>query len=408
MAPLGTQSSKASGGPLKIGYSISLSGPLGANGQSARLAHQLWEEDVNRRGGLLGRRIQMVPYDDQTNASLVASLYARLLDVDKVDLIIGGYGTNTLRPAMPIVMDRKRFFVGLMGLGVNSQLDYPSYFAMIPTGPRPNAALTEGFFELAAAQQPKPQTVALLAADAEFARNPVLGGQENARRYGLRIVGEEDYPLSTEDFAPIMRRLAALAPDVLFICSYLDDSIRIVQAITESGYAPKLVGGSMIGPQSAVVKTTLGPLLNGFVNYEYWLPVPKMMFPGSREFMDAYQSRAIEEGVDALGYYMAPLAYAQMQVVEQAITATQGLEDERLAEYTRRATFKTVVGDVAFGSHGEWTESRVLQVQFQGVKGHGVDQFKDARTQVVVAPGAWASGDLIYPYARARREERPG
>src|SRR6202051_4762846 len=132
------------------------------------------------------------------------------MDQDKVDLVIGGYGPNTVLPAMPLVMERKRFFVGLMGLGVNSELDYPNYFVMIPTGEHPNAALTEGFFELAAAQQPRPQTVALLAADAEFAKNPVLGGQENARRYGLRIVGEELYPLSTEDFAPIVRKLEAL------------------------------------------------------------------------------------------------------------------------------------------------------------------------------------------------------
>ncbi len=179
-------------------------------------------------------------------------------------------------------------------------------------------------------------------------------------------------------------------------------SIRIVRAITDRGYAPKLVGGSMIGPQSTVVKTTLGPLRNGFVNYEYWLPVPKMMFAGARELMDAYQARASDERVDVLGYYMAPQAYAQMQVVEQAITATQGLEDDRLAAYTRQATFKTVVGDVAFGGHGEWTESRVLQVQFQNVKDHGVEQFKDTRTQVVVAPSDWASGDLIYPYAGER------
>ena len=399
---MGMQAPSTSTGPLKIGYSISLSGPLGANGQAARLAHKIWEEDVNRKGGLMGRRVEMVAIDDQTNASLVSGIYSRLLDVDKVDLIVGGYGTNSLLPAMPLVMERKRFFVGLMGLGVNSKLDYPNYFVMIPTGPDPNAALTEGFFEIAAAQQPKPQTVVLLAADAEFAKNPILGGQENARRYGLRIVGEQLYSLSTEDFSPIVRKLETLAPDVLFICSYIDDSIRVVRAITERAYTPKLVGGSMIGPQNAVVKTTLGPLLNGLVNYEYWLPVPKMMFPGAQEFMAAYQSRAAKEGVDALGYYMAPQAYAQMQVVEQAITATGGIEDQRLADYTRRTTFKTVVGEVTFGRHGEWAEPRVLQVQFQNVKGHGVDQFKDPRTQVVVAPKSWASGELIYPYAKAR------
>src|ERR1700681_3312967 len=98
---MGTQSPSPSA-PLKIGYSISLSGPLGANGQSARLAHKIWEEDVNRKGGLLGRRVEMVPIDDQTNASLVPGIYSRLLDVNKVDLIVGGYGTNSLLPAMSL------------------------------------------------------------------------------------------------------------------------------------------------------------------------------------------------------------------------------------------------------------------------------------------------------------------
>jgi branched-chain amino acid transport system substrate-binding protein len=119
--------------------------------------------------------------------------------------------------------------------------------------------------------------------------------------------------------------------------------------------------------------------------------------------MDAYQSRAAAEGVDALGFYMAPMAYAQMQVLEQAVKATGGLEDERLAEYTRQATFETVVGRVKFGQHGEWEQSRVLQVQFQNIKDNGVEQFKGAQAQVVVAPSAWASGDLIYPYANQDR-----
>jgi branched-chain amino acid transport system substrate-binding protein len=399
---MATPSSITPGPPLKIGYAISLTGALGANGRSARLAHQIWEEDVNRRGGLLSRPVQMIAHDDQTNAALVPGIYARLLDDDKVDLVVGGYGTNTILPALPLVAERNRFFVGLMGLGVNAHLDYPNYFAMIPTGQNPNAALTEGFFEIAAAQRPRPETVAFLAADAEFARNPVLGGKENARRYGLRIVGEVTYPLSTEDFSSIVRRLKGLAPDVLFVCSYIDDSIRIVRSITAEGYTPKLLGGSMIGPQSALVKTTLGPLLNGFVNYEYWLPVPKMMFLGASELMQTYQSRAVKEGVDPLGHYMAPMAYAQMQVVEQAVTATQGLDDDRLAAYTRRTTFETVVGEVAFGRYGEWAKPRVLQIQFQNVKDHSLEQFRGAHTQVIVAPSDWASGELIYPYSDAR------
>ena len=123
--------------PIKIGYSMSLTGPLGANGQTALLAHRIWEEDVNGRGGLLGRPVRLICVDDKTDASLVAGIYRQLLDDEQVDLVIGGYGNNSLTPAMPLIIERKRYFVGLMGLGVNARFDYPGYFVMIPTGPSP-------------------------------------------------------------------------------------------------------------------------------------------------------------------------------------------------------------------------------------------------------------------------------
>src|SRR5260370_16757889 len=115
------------------------------------------------------------------------------MDEDKVDLVVGGYGTNSLLPAMPLIMERQRFFVGLMGLGVNNALAYPNYFAMIPTGPDPNAALTEGFFAVAAEQTPRPATVALVSADAEFSRNPILAPKANSEKYDFHILPQPTY-----------------------------------------------------------------------------------------------------------------------------------------------------------------------------------------------------------------------
>lgn len=350
---------------------------------------------------MLGRPVEFVCYDDHGDASHVPGLYKRLIDEEKVNLVIGGYGTNTLLPAMPMMMERQRFFVGLMGLGVNNALSYPNYFAMIPTGPDPNAALTEGFFALAAEQNPKPAKVALLSADAEFSRNPILGAKANSEKYGFRIVHETTYPLATDDFKPIIDAVATSGCDLLFLCSYLGDSIGLVRAMRAHPFRPNMVGAGMIGPQNTVVKAALGPLLNGFVNYEYWVPVPKMIFPGVREMLNTYQARAPDAGVDRLGHYMAPLAYAQMQIVAEAVEATGGFDDNALSTFTRNTTFKTVMGEVKFGKNGEWAHPRVLQVQFQGITGHEVDQFKDGSRQVVVAPNSMASGQLIYPYAKA-------
>lgn len=383
---------------MRIGYCLSLTGPLAGNSRSAQLAHELWRDDVNRRGGLLGRPVELLCYDDEADASGVPALYRRLIDEDNVDLIIGGYGTNTLLPAMPLIIERGRFFVGLMGLGVNNALHYPNYFAMIPTGPDPNAALTEGFFALAAQQTPRPRTVALLSADAEFSRNPVLGGKANAKAYGFEVVFDVTYPLPTGNFTPVLDAVAASGCDLLFLCSYLNDSIELVRAIRAHRLRPKMVGGAMIGPQNTTVKTTLGPLLNGFVNYEYWVPAPSMMFPGVAALLTAYQARAAEAGVDALGHYMVPLAYAQMQVLAQAVEAVQGFDDARLSAYAREATFATVMGSVRFGVNGEWQKPRVLQVQFQDIEGDGIAQFGNGSRQVVVSPPAFAAGNLRFPY----------
>src|SRR5258708_916733 len=305
---------------------------------------------------------------------------------------------------MAVSMESQRFFGGLMGLGVNNALAYPNYFAMIPTGPDPNAALTEGFFAIAAEQTPRPATVALLSADAEFSKNPILGAKANSEKYGFRIVHEATYPLTTNDFKPVIDAVAESACDLLFLCSYLGDSVGLVRCIQAHPFRPKMVGAGMIGPQNTAVKTALGPLLNGFVNYEYWVPVPKMIFPGVREMLNTYQARASDAGVDRLGHYMAPLAYAQMQVVAQAVEATGGLDDARLGAHTRSTTFDTVMGAVKFGMNGEWAQPRVLQVQFQGITGHGADQFRTGSRQVVVSPPDFASGELRFPHVTSLRE----
>jgi len=388
--------------PIKIGYSMAMTGGLGPNGQSALLAQKIWEEEINAKGGLLGRPVKLIYYDDQSNPSTVPGIYSKLLDVDKVDLIIGGYATNMLAPAMPLVIERKKLFIGLLGLAVNSEFNYPNYFVIAPGGPEPKPSFTKGFFDVASAQNPKPASVAIVSADAEFARNAADGARENAGTTGMKIVYDKTYPPATTDFAPIVRAIAATNPDVVVICSYPPDSVGMVRAVNEIGFKPKMIGGGMVGLQNTAIKAQLGPLLNGFTNYDFWLPVSKMLFPGVEDLMTRYQAKSAAAGVDVLGYYMAPQAYTQLQVLQQAIEATKSLQDDKLADYIRATTFKTVLGDVKFGKDGEWAESRVLQVQFRNVRGTDPMQFKDMTTQVVVSPAAYESGKVAYPYEKAK------
>jgi branched-chain amino acid transport system substrate-binding protein len=388
--------------PIKIGFSMAMTGGLAANGKSALLAQKIWEEDVNAKGGLLGRPVKLIYYDDQSNPATVPGIYTKLLDIDKVDLVIGPYATAQIAPAMPIVIQRNKLFIGLLGLAVNSEFNYPNYFAMIPSGPDPKPAFTKGFFDAAMAQTPKPTTVAIVAADQEFSRNASDGARENAKKAGLKIVYDKSYPPSTTDFAPIVRAIQATNPDLVVVCSYPPDSVGLTRSINEIGFKPKMIGGAMVGPQSTALKTQLGPALNGFVNYDFWLPVPKMMFPGVEDLIKKYQARAPAEGVDLLGYYMAPWGYAQLQVLGQAIEATKSLEDKKLADYIRANAFKTVLGDVRFGKNGEWAESRVLQIQFHDIKGNDVEQFRTMGTQTLLTPELYNSGHVIFPFEKAR------
>jgi branched-chain amino acid transport system substrate-binding protein len=176
----------------------------------------------------------------------------------------------------------------------------------------------------------------------------------------------------------------------------------MVKAVNEIGFKPKMIGGGMVGLQATALKVQLGPMLNGFVNYDFWLPVPKLQFPGVAELIKTYQTRATAEGVDALGYYMAPWGYAQLQVLQQAIEGTKSIEDKKLADYIRANTFKTVLGEVKFGKDGEWAQSQVLQIQFHDVKANDVEQFRSMSTQTVLTPADYKTGNVIYPYEKAK------
>jgi branched-chain amino acid transport system substrate-binding protein len=390
------------GAPIKIGFSMAMTGGLAANGKSALLAQKIWEDDVNAKGGLLGRPVKLIYYDDQSNPSTVPGIYTKLLDIDKVDLIIGAYGTAQIAPAMPIAIQRNKVFIGLIGLAVNSGFKYRNYFSMNSIGPEPKETFTRGFFDIAMAQNPKPLTIAIVAADQEFSRNAADGAHENARKAGLKIVYDKSYPPSTTAYAPIMRAIQATNPDLVVICSYPPDSVGMVRAVNEIGFKPKMIGGAMVGLQATALKAQLGPMLNGFVNYDLWLPVSKMQFAGAAALIEKYQAKAKTEGVDTLGYYMAPFGYAQLQVLQQAIEATKSIEDKTLADFIRSNSFKTVLGDIRFGEDGEWAQPMFLLVQFHDIKGNEVEQFRTMGTQTVLTPVEYNSGNVIFPFETAK------
>jgi branched-chain amino acid transport system substrate-binding protein len=389
--------------PIKIGFGMALTGPLAPNGQQALLGSQIWAEEVNAKGGLLGRPVQLVDYDDQSNPSTIPGIYTKLLDVDKVDLVLSGYATNMVAPAIPIVMQRGKTFIGLFALDANAEFKYPRYFSFIPTsGPTPRQALTEGFFQVAAAQNPKPKTIAIASEDAEFARNAADGARANAKQYGFNIIYDKNYPPNTTDFSPVIRAIQATNADLVVVCSYPLSSVGMALSANELGLKPKMFGGAMVGLQVTVFKNKLKSKLNGIVNYENWVPSPKMMAPAA-DFFKKYQARAPGLGIDPLGYYLGGWGYARLQMLGQAIEGAKSISDDKVADYLRSHEFNTImINGIRFGKNGEWTKARQLQVQYHDLTDAAdLETWRGMSYQTVLTPPEDATGKVIYPFANA-------
>jgi branched-chain amino acid transport system substrate-binding protein len=392
--------------PIKIGFALSLTGFLSPNGKQALLAMEIWRDQVNKAGGLLGRPVELVYYDDKSAPAEVPGIYTKLLDVDHVDVVISSYGTNQVAPTMPIIVRKNKTFISLFALDVNDKFKYPRYFSILPTGPNTKTSFTLGFFEAAVAQKPKPTTLALAAADADFSLNACEGARENAKKFGLKIVYDKSYPPppKTTDFTPIARALKAANADLVIVCAYPADSVGMVQAANEVGLTPKMFGGAMVGLQATFFKDKLKSKLNGIVNYETWVPDKKQMYDGTEAFFKEYQSRAKAAGVDLLGYYLGGWGYARMQVLEQAIKGAKSIEDDKLAAYLRKASFNTVMGPIKFGKKGEWAESRMLTVQYHDITdAANLETWRGMSYQTVLGPKNLETGKVIYPYEKAHK-----
>ena len=385
--------------PIKIGMSMPQTGTLGGGGQAALLALRMWVDDVNAKGGLLGRKIDFIVYDDQTNPALTPGIYTKLLDVDKVDLIIAPYGTVPTAPIMPLVKQRGLLLMGNFSFQVNRTVKHDMWFNNSPWNDA--SSWSDGFFE--AGKKLGAKTIAFLAADQEFAQNLANGARDLAHKAGLTTVYNQNYPPTTVDFSAMIRAIRAAKPDLVFVMSYPNDSVAIVRAVNEIGVGDsvKLFGGGMVGLQFTPNMVSLGKSLNGIVNYNSY--VPGMKYPGIEDFLARYAKRAAEAKVDPLGFYLPPFNYAIGQMLEQAITATKSLDHKVLANYLRKNEMKTIVGPIRFRADGEWANARVVQAQFRGIVDKNMDQFRQAGKQVVLYPEQYKTGDVIAPFEKARK-----
>ena len=384
--------------PIQVGFSLGLSGSLASAGKAALLSMQECAADFNARGGVLGRPVKLVYYDDHSRPADVPAIYTKLITVDKVDFVIGPYATGFVKSALPIIMEHKMIAPSLFALQANKDFNYKYYFQMQPIGPDGVVNIAEGFFEVAAAQTPQPQTVAILAEDNEMGVLAQEAAEILSKKHGFKIVYSKRYPPATLDFTPLMRAMKAENPEIVFLATYPATSVGVIRASKEVKFVPKMIGGNMVGLQYGSVQMELGPILENVVALHIYVPEPTLSFPGINEFLKKYQEKAVKEGLDPTGYYLPPYAYACLQLLLKSIEATKSLDQTTVGEYIRGNAHQTIVGEIRFGKNGEWWKPRNLYVQFRNIKGNTVQDFSGPGKMIVVYPKEWVSGPLVYPF----------
>jgi branched-chain amino acid transport system substrate-binding protein len=301
-------------------------------------------------------------------------------------------------------MQHNKLTISFTAIGINRHFNYDKYFSMVSVGPDGVHAFSKGFFALAAEQKPKPQTVAILAADAEFARSCADGARDEIKKHGFKVVYDQSYPPATTDFTPVVRAIHAANPDIVYIGAYPPDNVGIIRAANEIGLNPKMFGGAMIGMLVTPIKVQLGPIANGLIIGENFAPAAGLSFTGTADFLKRYAERAAAAKIDPLGFAWGPFAYSAGQVLAQAVTATKSLDHNTLAAYMHKTPFRTVAGNFSFAKDGEWSQARQAWTQFQNVKPNNLDQFRDGKVQPILWPPEMKTGEMIYPYANARKK----
>jgi branched-chain amino acid transport system substrate-binding protein len=400
-APAVLSGAYAQSKPIRVGTTISQTGPLSST-KNLLIGYELWRDDINAAGGLLGRKVELVTYDDQSLPSTVPGIFSKLVDVDQVDFLFSPYGANLTAPVMPFAKQRDRVIIGILTLAANDRYKHDKFFQAAPWGPNGAEDWARSFFDLAHAEGIK--KMAIIAADTEFSKTAAAGGRRVCDQLGMQVADYTIYPPTNRDFTAILRNIRASNAEAVFVCSYPPDSTGLARGIQELGIGDqvRLFGGGMVGPQYASLLEDLGPALNGITNFHLYVPEPSLKFEGIDSFLTRYAPIAKQRQVDPLGFYIPPFTYAAGQLLSTAVKATESLDQAKVAQWLHANPIDTVVGKIAFNELGDWTQRRVLMCQFQGIKGNDLEQFRRPGKQVVIDPAPLKSGNLL-PFADARK-----
>jgi ABC-type branched-subunit amino acid transport system substrate-binding protein len=348
--------------PVRIGSTLALTGPLAATAQIHKIVGEIYVEQLNKRGGLLGRQVEWIVKDDQSKPDLARTLYEQLVTADKVDLLMGPYATGAILSAMGVAQRYNKVLVHHT-LGIPSLAKYDMQFPAWSLGSDPATTVPNTIFDALAAGPKPPKTVAVVTNKFPSIQFMTAGAREVMKKRGLTEVLFLEWDFGNRDFGPIANRIKDAKPDFVWVGAIGLDGNLLLDAMKKLDYVP---------PQHFYLYPAPGPLIslpeakNALSVTIFEDQPPFTSAPGAAEFVKLYRERATKAGLaDPSVETQAAASYTAWQILEAGVVATKSLDDKAIATWLKANKVDTLQGKLRFDGLGNFGDDlmRVKQVQ---------------------------------------------
>src|SRR6059036_2716084 len=339
-------------GPIRIGASLSLTGTYAKLGRNQHEGYKLCVKDLNAKGGLLGRKVELVVYDDQSMPATAVRLYEKLITEDKVDAIMGPYSSPVTEAAVNVTEKYKKVMVAPLAATTSIFKKGRKYIFMVIS---PAEGYLEGLVDMAAKRGLK--TVAVVNEDTLFSKAAASGAVELAKKKGMQVVFTEAYPKGNTDFSALLTKIKSLNPDVIAAGTYFDDAVALTRQMRELDVNPRMYGVTVGGdlPEFYDTLKTNAEYVYGATQWEHVLP-----YPGNTEFFEAY---AKEFGHEPS--YHSAAGYAGCLIYAEAVKRAGTLDADRVREQLLKLEMRTIFGEYKVDADGFQVAHKIVTFQWQ-------------------------------------------
>jgi branched-chain amino acid transport system substrate-binding protein len=351
--PVGAQ------GPIRVGASLSQTGTYAKLGKYMHEGYKLCEKEVNAKGGLLGRKMEMVVYDDQSTPATGVRLYEKLITEDKVEAVMGPYSSPITEAVANVTEKYKKVMVSPLAATTSIFKKGRKYIFMVIS---PAEVYLEGLVDMAAKRGLK--TIAIVNEDTLFTKTAAVGTADLAKKRGMQVVFQEAYPKGNQDFSALLTKVKAVNPDVLAAATYFDDAVAITRQMKELNVNPKMYGVTVGGdlPEFYDLLKQNAEYVYGATQWDDQLP-----YPGIKEFVAAYRKEFGREPV-----YHSAAGYAGCHVYAEAVKRAGTLDADKVRDVLLKLEMKTAFGDFKVDETGFQTAHKMVMLQWQEGKKHTV------------------------------------